>query len=103
MMLDEEIANHLIAYIKEQPSSVRFEDYREDSRVVISGNLSDRSWTSSRHDFSLTLHYDKKGDIVDLNGIEVKFDTTPLINAIKDAIKSNFKLKRKINKVKGAL
>ena len=103
MILDKDVADHLVSYIKQNPTCIRMDDFRDETRVVINGNLDVKgnSWNNSRHDFSVSIFYDKKGKIIDINGVVSDFDTTNLVEAIKQAIKQNFKVKSKITKLKG--
>ena len=98
-MFDEELMKHLIAYLEDYPEDIKLDDYREDTRVLISGRMGNADTWGSRNDFTVALNYDKAGNLKNINGIEFTFDTSPLRDAIKKAITRNFKLKRKMTKL----
>lgn len=100
-MFDEELMRHIISYIEEYPQDIKLDDYREETRILVTGRLGLKESPFSRNnDFSLAFNYSKEGILKNVNGIEFNFDTTPLLAAFKKAIISNFKLKRKVDKLK---
>jgi hypothetical protein len=102
-MFDEELMHHIIKYIEDYPEDIKLDDYREETRVLVSGRLDGRTsspFSSRNNDFHLAFNYDKFGKLKNVNGIDFPFDTTPLTLAFKKAIARNFKLKRKIDKIK---
>jgi hypothetical protein len=102
-MFDEDLMHHIIKYIEDYPDDIRLDDYREDTRILVSGRLNERSsspFSTRNNDFTLSFNYDKEGKLKNVNGIDFAFDTTPLTLAFKKAIARNFKLKRKIDKIK---
>jgi len=99
-MLSKELVEHIIKYIKEQPSSVKFDTYRDQTTVHITGNIGGEDRGIFRENkFQAEFSYDKSGKITDMNGIAFTFDSTPLMDAITEAISRNFILKRKKTKL----
>ncbi len=97
-MLSEKLIAHIIQYLKDHPNSVRFDTYREQLVVHVHGNLGERSMFNNNN-FHSEFIYDKDGKIISMNGISFTFDTTPLSDAITEAISRNFVLKRKKTKL----
>lgn len=102
-MFTKELMQHIIDYVADYPEDIRLDDYREETRVMVSGRMgSDNNrWGGNRNDFNLCFNYDKKGDLKDVNGMDFTFDTTPLKDAFTKAITRNFKLKKKMTNLKG--
>jgi hypothetical protein len=99
-MLNEKLVEHIIKYIKDQPSSVKFDTYRDQTTVHVTGNVGGEDRGIFRENkFHAEFRYDKSGKITDMNGIEFSFDPTPLMDAITEAISRNFVLKRKKTKL----
>ena len=93
-MLSEKLIQHIIQYLKDHPSSVRFDTFREQAVVHVHGNLGERSMFHTNN-FHSEFTYDKDGKITAMNGVTFTFDSQPLADAITDAIARNFILKRK--------
>jgi hypothetical protein len=101
MFFDAELRDHLIAYLEDNPDQVFAitNSHSGDGRLTITGNYeSDRGYGRANN-FQYEIEYTRYGEISSINGEVPKVDTAPLIEAIKKAIKRNFKLKRKRKKL----
>ena len=68
-MFDEELMKHLIAYLEDYPEDIKLDDYREDTRVLISGRMGNANTWGSRNDFTVALNYDKAGNLKNIKYI----------------------------------
>ncbi len=101
MFFDEELRDHLIAYLEDYPDEVFAitNSHSGDGRFTITGNYESRGSYGRTNNFQYEIEYTRYGEISSINGEVPKVDTVPLIAAIKKAIKRNFKLKRKRRKL----
>lgn len=100
MFFDEELRDHIIAYLEDYPDEVFAvtNSHSGEGRFTITGNYESKGY-GRNNNFQYEIEYTKYGVISSINGEVPKVDTAPLIDAIKKAIKRNFKLKRKRTKL----
>lgn len=92
-MFNKDVIDHIILYIKENPSSIAFDSYRDINSVIITGSTPRGNYGD--REFRLSLAFDTQGVVTNING-EIIAPNVALQSAIEDAIVLNFKTKRKL-------
>jgi len=88
-MIDSEMIEHLVIFLRETPRSVYFDNCQGKNYVVIRGNEENhRSFNNP--DLKFDIYFDNLGNITNISGVEVA-PNDAIILELKEAIKINMK------------